>query len=404
MFNKETMTTASSTDGQASSDTKPANTAQVQREWVQARIEEAKTFAQSLSWDQIKDGSWFARLLTASLETYAHEVNADYFRRKYPGVSTDVIVERQIELAQKYAALSGAATAGVYSAAFAGFFGTAGLSGGVTIPTAVTTFVVDVFLTTRIQLRLAYDMAVLYGVPINFQDPDDLFNLIRVAFGIKAGEVFQQSVTKVAPEATRQAVKHVFRGATLKTLTGLKVVGQYLLQKNLIKFAIPVVNISLAAGMNFFITKGVGRLAKETFRERALIREVTRELADLTDLEPLVFMRVMRLVVEADGKHRASEAHLLADLVRHLIGDDETPAWVKQLESEISLNRATLMRDVAILTLEVRAALYDAAVVAATVDREVHPKELEVLRELAGVCEVVFDVAAIKTRVGQWMI
>ena len=102
----------------------PAN--QAPSEWVKDRLEDAKQLAQTLPWDQIKDGTWFQRLLTTSLGTYAREVNADFFRRKYPGVATDVIVERQIELAQKYAAISGGMTAGAYSAAVAGFLGTAG--------------------------------------------------------------------------------------------------------------------------------------------------------------------------------------------------------------------------------------------------------------------------------------
>ena len=365
---------------------------QTSAKWVKERLGEAKQFAQTLPWEQIKDGSWFSRLLTASLGAYAREVNADFFRRKYPGVPTDVIVERQIELAQKYAAISGGMTAGAYSAAVVSSFGTAGL----TVPVAVMSFITDVFVTTQIQLRLAYDMAVLYGVPVNLNDPEDLFDLIRVAFGVKAGEVFQQAIGKLSPEATKQAVKSVFKGATLEAMRALPVVGRYLLQKNLVKFAIPVVGVAISAGMNWFTTRGIGKIARETYRERAVIREAALGVADFVDLEPLVFMRVMRLMVEADGKRQASEAHFLADLVRHVVSDGEPPTWIAQLEGEIVLNRTQLMADVAKLPEDVRARLFDAAVLTATIDREVQAKELEVLRDLASVCGVSFDASAIR--------
>ena len=149
-------------------------------------------------------------------------------------------------------------------------------------------------------------MAVLYGVTIDLNDPEDLLDLIRVAFGVKAGEVFHQAIGKLSPEATKQAVKSVAKGAALEGLKALPVVGRYLLQKNLVKFAIPVVGIAVSAGMNWYTTRGIGKLAKDTYRERAVIREAALETSDLMDLEPLIFMRVMRLVIEADGKRQAS--------------------------------------------------------------------------------------------------
>lgn len=369
---------------------------QAQNSWVREQLEEAKSFAQSLSWEQIKDGAWFSRLLAQGLEGYANQVNAEYFRQKYPGLSTDMIVERQIDLAQKYAALSGGVTASAYSAAVVGNFASFGLGSGVAVPAALTSFAADVFFTTKIQLQLAYDMAILYGVPINLKDPDDVFNLIRVAFGIKAGEVFQQAAGKLSPEATKYAIKQTIKGATLESLKALPVVGRYLLQRNLIKFAVPVAGIAVAAGMNWFTTKGIGHVARATFRDRAAIRESALEMADLVELEPVLFMRTVRLVIEADGKRQANEAHFLADLVRAVVGESEPPAWVAQLETEVRLDKIKLFADLAVLPPDVRQGLYDAAIVAATVDREVQVRELEVLRELAAVCGTGFDANAIK--------
>ena len=58
--------------------------------------------------------------------------------------------------------------------------GTAGGASPPTFPAAIATVMVDVAFVT--QLRLSYDVAVLYRVPLYLSDPDDMWKLIRVAF------------------------------------------------------------------------------------------------------------------------------------------------------------------------------------------------------------------------------
>ena len=84
------------------------------------------------------------------------------------------------------------------------------------MPAAFATIVVDLFYTTRLQLRLAYDLSVLYEKPVNMDDPEDLYSFLRVAFGVKAHEVLRGAVAKVAPEAVRQGVKAIFTGGRLQ--------------------------------------------------------------------------------------------------------------------------------------------------------------------------------------------
>ena len=71
-------------------------------------------------------------------------------------------------MAARYAALEGGLSAGAYTAAIAAFI-------------------------TRLQLRLDYDVAVLYRVPLDPSDPDDMWKLIQVAFTIKSGQVAKKA-------------------------------------------------------------------------------------------------------------------------------------------------------------------------------------------------------------------
>ena len=154
---------------------------------VSKELDELKDHAKQYSVDEIKSGAWFVKLLNYALETYAKRVNADYFREKYPHLPADAVIDRRIALARRYASVEGALSAGVYSLAVAATIGTQGGASPVTIPAAALSFVADLFYTTRLQLHLAYDISVLYGKPVDLEDPEDLYDLVRVAFGVKVG-------------------------------------------------------------------------------------------------------------------------------------------------------------------------------------------------------------------------
>ncbi len=103
----------------------------------------------------------------------------------------------------------------------------------------------DVAFISQLQLRLTYDISVLYRVPINVHDPEDLWKLIRVAFTIKSGEAANKTVTKAIPVMVRPLVKRFYSGSVLTAGRALPVVGKHLLQRNVIKIGIPLVGVPL---------------------------------------------------------------------------------------------------------------------------------------------------------------
>lgn len=158
------------------------------RKAVQNQIADIKNFVKGINIDEFKNGEWFAKLLTFSLDKYVQKVNADYFRGKYPNLPPDAIVQARIKLAAKYAGIEGSLTAAAYSTAVIATLGSAGGASPVTGPAGLTAFGVDLVYASQLQLRLAYDIAVLYGVPLDLDDPEDLWKLIRIAFAIQVGE------------------------------------------------------------------------------------------------------------------------------------------------------------------------------------------------------------------------
>ena len=375
-----------------------AHEADEDREQVGRIVDDLRAAAKSYTIDDMRSGGWFERFLHHCVETYAKKVNAQYFADRYPGLPPDVVVSRQITLAKRYAALEGGLSGGAYSTAVAFTLGSGGGASPVAGPAALASFTVDLLFTTQLQFRLAYDMAVLYGVPIDVDDPEDLVDLMKVAFGVKAGALAQEALLKVAPEAVRQGTRAVFKGALLKFLQGLPVIGKHLLQRNLVKFAIPFVSIPLSAGMNYLWTAAIADRARDVFRNRAALHEEARNLVASGDRHMLL-LKTVWFIAKADGKYSEGEAMLLRSITTQLAAHGESEEVLTEFAATVNLDLASLATDIEPLEQAEREQLFHAAVVAAAVDREVHKREVDALAELATICGVAFAPADVHREV-----
>lgn len=249
---------------------------------VERERAEIREFVKELTMDEIKSGNWFTKLLSHSMSSYTTKVDWAYFQDKYKGVPADGIVDQRIKMAARYAAIEGGLSASAYTGAIAATIGSAGGASPIVVPAAVATVMVDVAYITQLQLRLAYDIAVLYRVPLDLSDPDDLWKLIRVAFTIKGGEVAREGVVKVVPVLVRPLIKRFYSRGVLAAAKGLPVVGKFLLQRTVIKVGIPLVGIPLAVLVNRYTTQITGKHARAVFRNEARVLEVAVALIERT--------------------------------------------------------------------------------------------------------------------------
>jgi tellurite resistance protein len=299
---------------------------------VELERAELRTFVEGLSLDDIKSGGWFTKLLATALSAYTDKVTWEYFQERYAGVPADAIVDQRIKMAARYAAVEGGLSAGAYTAAVSATLGSAGAASPLTVPAALTTVMVDIAYTTRLQMRLAHDIAVLYRVPLDTSDPEDLWKLIRVAFTIKSGEAVREGVLKVVPAMMRPLIKHYYSGSVLTVARGLPVVGKRLLQRNVIKIGIPLVGVPLAVVVNRYTTLVAGRHARAVFRNEARVIELAENLSERSR-HPNLLLWVAWLVIMADGKIADEEALLIRHLVRlvrvkHQVVDEQVARLV----------------------------------------------------------------------------
>jgi len=365
-----------------------------ERAEVARQLARLRAFAQSLRLDEVREGTWFSRLLKHSLDGYVSEADAAYFQAKYPGQPADAIVDARIQLAARYAMIEGGLSAGAYTGAVAATIGSAGGGSPLTLPAAGVSFVLDLLFVSSLQLRLAHDIAVLYRVPLDLEDPEDLWKLIRIAFAIKGGEAGREAVGKGVPVLVRPILQRIYGGSTLAAARSLPVVGKHLLQRNVLKFTIPAVGVPLSMAVNFWSTRTAGTSAAKVFRREAQIVEAARRMTSATG-HRTELLWVLWLIIKADGLVHENE-RLLLKHVTGIVRDVESElAALTELAATSDLERQQVWSMIAAAQGDLTP-LYDAAVVAAAVDGKINVNELTALKRLAGYCSAEFDELAVR--------
>lgn len=352
------------------------------RERIERDLDELKEFVQTLTADDLASGSWFTKLLAAALDNYTEKVDWQYFLDKYEGVPADAIVDQRIKMASRYAAIEGGLSASAYTLALAATLGPRGGRSPAALPAAAATMMVDVVYLSRLQIRLAYDISVLYRVPLDMSDPDDLWTLIKVAFTIKSGEFLREVVNKAVPGLVRPVIKRYYARATLAAARGIPYIGRYLLQSTVMKVVIPAVGVPVAVLLNRSTTRIAGEHAREVFRNEARVIEVASNLTKRTQ-HPSLLGWVAWAAVLADGNISDDEALLMRHLVRqlrehHQVADQELAHLVELDRSEVWQRIEDTAGDLS--------DLFSAAAQVVRIDGEPNSPERAVLAELADLC------------------
>jgi len=352
------------------------------RKVVEHERAKLRKFITGLSPDDIKGGVWFTKLVAQALSSYTDKVTWQYFQERFEGLPADGIVDQRIKMAARYAALEGGLSGSAYAATIAATIGSLGGASPFTVPAAIATVMVDVAFVTQLQLRLAYDVAFLYRVPLDLSEPDDLWKLIQVAFTIKSGELTREGVVKVVPPLMRQVVKKYFSGPVLVAAKGLPYVGKLLLQRNVIKIAIPLVGIPLAVLLNRYTTLLAGRHAQAVFRNEARVIELAEGLSKRSQ-HPQLMLWVAWLVIMADRKIADDEALLFRHLVR--LVRDQHQVVDEQLAHLVEVDPAEVWRRLDAEPGDLSDIL-DVANRVATVDGAVNARERAIISELQDRC------------------
>jgi hypothetical protein len=239
------------------------------KKWVQ----EAAGWVKEIGWPAFKNGEWLPILVRRSFKAYYDNANAAYFRRKYPGQTEDAIVKKLTTVAAKNAAILGAITGAAVSVDEIMALVTTLPSGGLSLPAQITAgltaLAAEAVVLIGIQLKLIAEIAKLLRIRLNPDDPEDILLILEFALGGAGVEAVGKFGAKVGGAATKRLIRKKLSKSTLEALKrwGAKL-GIKILQRSIIKYAVPIVSALIGSTWNYLATMKVGGIAADHFRKR----------------------------------------------------------------------------------------------------------------------------------------
>ncbi len=291
-------------------------------------LDDAKEFAKSLNIDEVNSGKWFVLLLQKVVEAYDKNARSDYFVQKYPGLPRDEIADKLISVTIRYATVAG----GVAGAATTASMITTLTSFGMTAALAVGTIGAEMFYLARIQMRLVLDLAVLYDLQLDTEDPEDILMIFGYAMGIAPTEMLGKGVQYATANVTAYAVKKYISKGTLKALQDFgKKIGVRILQRSVLKYTVPVVSSVVGSSYNYVSTKSLGQIAKSHIRNRGKVTEELRMLVSRQNSYSIAFPAAAIYMAQIDGEFSDQEKVLYRALLTRMTFDAYEQATFQKL-------------------------------------------------------------------------
>ena len=359
---------------------------------VYTELSEAKQFARELDFEEVKSGEWFIELLRRVVYAYDRNAKAEYFRQKYPGLSPDEVADILTSVTARYATVAG----GVAGAAATSSQLTTLTSFGMTAPLFFSTVGAEMIYLARIQMRLVLDLSVVYDLQLDPEDPEDLLMVFGYALGVAPTNIIGTGAGKAAGEVTKRAVKKYISKDILKAIQNFaRKLGFKILQRTILKYAVPVASAAVGGSYNYVTTRSVGEVAKTHFKNRGKFTAELQTLVSRQNTYDLVFPAAALHVARLDGEFSLKERELYRAMLSRMAFDEHTQAEFQRLVEDKAdlIEAASRIED-----KELRGRLLDVLVLMAICDGELTDEEREFLASTARRLQVPLDLYEVEKR------
>ncbi len=353
---------------------------------VSQGLEKAKLFAKQLNYDEVKSGYWFVRLLRKVVETYDRNAKAVYFQQKYPGLPPDEIADILTSVTVRYATIAGAVAGAVITANQVATLSTAGMTAAL----FVSSIGAEMIYLARIQMQLVLDLSVVYDLQLDPEDPEDILMIFGYALGVTPTELVGKGLQVAAGSGARGMVKKYISKGTLKAVQSFaRKLGFKILQRTIIKYAVPVASAAVGSSYNYMTTKSLGRIAKAHFKNRGRSTEELRALVSRQNTYDLAFPAAVLYLAQVDGEFSPKEKELYRAMLSRMSFDSHSQAEFQRL---IATEENILEAMGQIEDKEVRRSLIEVLALMAAYDGELAEREREFLANAAERLKVPLDM------------
>jgi len=240
---------------------------------LKEQIKQTKNEVEEIGgWEAFRDGTWLIKLIQKSFKNLYENSDPDFFKKKYPGFNDEKIADKITMVTARNAALLGAVVGATVStdeifAILTGF--EAGFGAPANIAIAFLSIASEAVLLMRMQLTLVAHLAKLYEVSLQPDDPEDILTILAFAVGGSAADQAGRIGMKIGGKMTEKLIRETIKKDVLKSIQRLSMkLGIKILQRTIIKYAVPVVSMGIGSGWNYTSTIVVSKVAKKHFAER----------------------------------------------------------------------------------------------------------------------------------------
>lgn len=374
---------------------------------LQKKIKEQKSeIFRFISDNDFKNGLWFEKLLLKLFKEYSAKVSVDYFRKKYDTAQKDIIAKKLIDSYIKYNTAIGLVLGGA-----------GGLWG---LTTAVTTSLPEIALVTYNQLKMLYDLSVIYDNKLDINDPEELFVMLILSFNIKLNELFKEGANFALNTTGKIFISMGGQRLILNTIQSsiYQSLGKQIFKQSMAHIAsktLPLIGSIMGAATcavsDYLTTKGVARKGLYYFRTSKLMVEFF-EANDRID--PIFKQRKGFFSRKKDAKEYQECSQILAAGCYLIINAETTidhnkmslveyiyetkplsPDFVEKMKSRIKISTKEFLYQLEQLTLadpvelkEVKHSIYFAMQLIAVCDNKISKEELAILEKVGAVLKI----------------
>ena len=365
---------------------------------VSKQLDDAKALAKSLDFEKVKTGEWFVNLLKQVVKAYDRNARAAYFQKKYPGLSPDEIADILTSVTVRYATIAGAIAGVTASANEIAALG----SGGITAALFVGSIGAEMLYLSNIQMRLVLDMSVVYDLQLDPEDPEDILMIFGYALGVAPTEIIGKGVQVAARAGTTSAIKTAVSKGTLEAIQKFaQRLGFKILQRTIIKYAVPVASAAVGSGYNYVTTKSVGQIAKLHFKNRGKVTDELRAIVSKQNTYELAVPAAAMFMAHVDGNVSPKEKELYRAMLSRMSFEEHTPADFNRLVSD---DQSILDAVSQIEDAELRKALIELLTLMAIYDGILANEEREFLTSAAERLGVSLDIEQVAKRAKEYQV
>jgi tellurite resistance protein/RNA polymerase subunit RPABC4/transcription elongation factor Spt4 len=371
---------------------------EVLKDQVSSELETAKKLAKSLNFEEVKSGEWFIGLLQKVIESYDRNARATYFQKKYPGLPADDIVDILTSVTVRYATIAGAVAGAAATANQIAALSSAGMTAAL----FVGSIGAEMLYLSQIQIRLVLDISVVYDLQLDLEDPEDVLMIFGYALGVTPTEMLGKGLQVAAGAATKGAVKKYISKGTLSAIKDFaRRMGFKILQRTILKYAVPVASAAVGSSYNYATTKSVGRIAKAHLKYRGEVTDELRVLVSRQNTYDLAFPASVMYIAQVDGQFSQKEKDFYKAVLSRMSFDEHTQAEFQKL---IATEENILEAIANIEDVEVRRSLMETLILMAIYDGELEESERKFLEGVAERLDISLDMAEIEQRTQDYQI